>query len=640
MFIASPAPLVTALGWALLHSLWQSLIIFACLRLLLYTFRKAPAALRYHLSLIALLGAGGCFFITLRQQWMTQSQSLSYGLPANSGAQTFTFVAGGSTAHPAAFTGIASGMLGIEHYFPYLVLLYGIGLLWCCMQTGSGWISLHRIRSQRLQPFDTAWEHHLRRLSERLGVRKKVRLFLSGYVDVPLMAGYLKPAIYLPLAAVNNLSPEQIEAILLHELAHVKRNDYLLNILQTLVETLLFFNPFVKWISRHIREERELSCDEMVISVAQPEAYAHALVALEDMRHQTTLLAMSAVDGRTPLLHRIKHIMEMKTKKIDDSRRLLALLVLVLSITSIAWLAPAATHPAEKKKSATISKALPNNALLLQHPVKDTVIVPAAPLPSAEPPASADVAPKAGEEKASPSLTQAPVADTQLSEAEKEKITQKIVQMREKARQQMAHMHVQMDSLFAQRKDWEQMRLKVQQQMLAAQQKLQKFDWKKADVERNMAFARMQADSALRNINWDLIRLQTERSMHAADSALRNIDWKKINLQSAEAMKRANEAIDRAGRNWNWDNNNALVMHRGHILSPEAMIDELNRDGLLKSKDRYKVELTNKALYIDGKKQPSSTYEKYRRLMGEHTTLKMEKKKGHASTSITMEDNS
>ena len=134
---------------------------------------------------------------------------------------------------------------------------------------------------------ERAGRHGVARLTRRLHIGRAVRLLESTLVDVPTVIGWLKPVVLLPASALAGLSPHQLEAILAHELAHIRRHDYLVNLLQTLVETLLFYHPAVWWLSRRIRAERENCCDDLAVSLCgDPVAYAAALAELEGLRRQ------------------------------------------------------------------------------------------------------------------------------------------------------------------------------------------------------------------------------------------------------------------------------------------------------------------------------------------------------------------
>ena len=114
---------------------------------------------------------------------------------------------------------------------------------------------------------DDKWRQSLRRLCGQLRIRRPVRLLESALVDVPMVIGWLRPVILLPASALSGLTPQQLEAIIAHELAHIRRHDYLINLLQSLIETLLFYHPAVWWVSRQIRREREHCCDDLAVAV-------------------------------------------------------------------------------------------------------------------------------------------------------------------------------------------------------------------------------------------------------------------------------------------------------------------------------------------------------------------------------------
>ena len=140
-----------------------------------------------------------------------------------------------------------------------------------------------------------------------MGIGQPVRVLISGHIDSPCVAGWLRPVILMPAATLLNLSVEQLEAILAHELAHIRRQDYLVNLLQTLAETLFFYQPGVWWVSSQIRRERELCCDDMVVELCgDAVGYARALTRLERLRVSASDLAMSS--NAAPLLHRIQRL--------------------------------------------------------------------------------------------------------------------------------------------------------------------------------------------------------------------------------------------------------------------------------------------------------------------------------------------
>ena len=132
-----------------------------------------------------------------------------------------------------------------------------------------------------------------------MGISRKVSVWISQHIDVPATIGFIKPVILIPFASLNNLSGDQLEAIILHELSHIKRNDYLINIMVAVIETILFFNPFVVLLSKVIKRERENCCDDFVLQYRyDPHSYAYALLRLEQSRATNLKLAIGAVSGK------------------------------------------------------------------------------------------------------------------------------------------------------------------------------------------------------------------------------------------------------------------------------------------------------------------------------------------------------
>ena len=201
----------------------------------------------------------------------------------------------------------------IEGYLPYIAVAYLGGLVFNTIKLFLARKKINTIK--RTMSVDIALQYQVNRLSSVLNITQKVKIGLSKLVDVPCMAGYLKPVILLPFTVTNYLSADEIEAILLHELAHIKRNDYLVNVIQQIISILLFFNPCTLLINRIINEERENCCDDLVVkATADPIIYAKALLKLEQNRQNDWKLALAATGKKYHLLNRIERIIE-KTKK-------------------------------------------------------------------------------------------------------------------------------------------------------------------------------------------------------------------------------------------------------------------------------------------------------------------------------------
>ena len=177
----------------------------------------------------------------------------------------------------------------------------------CSLRLLMGFISTAALRRSRHVPVPTAWQQTLDRLIERMQVSRRVRLLPTDRVDSPSVIGWLRPVILAPVGVLSGLAPEQVEALLAHELAHIRRHDYLVNVLQGIAESLLFYHPAVWWISNQIRAEREHCCDDLAVAASgDVVVYARALAALESMRPAHFKAALSANDGS--LLRRIQRL--------------------------------------------------------------------------------------------------------------------------------------------------------------------------------------------------------------------------------------------------------------------------------------------------------------------------------------------
>ena len=322
------------LGITIIHSLWQGLLIYFLLRIALLFTASLSSSRKYTMAVTSLLAITAWFAYTLVNEiqvydWLAKPTSLSnmplvLELPANLrqiNEQTMRYY------------------YSFEKYLPYVTLLYVAGLL----LNGTRLILARKKLNAIKQTMSIAvpLQQQMSRFADKLNITQKVTVGLSNMVDVPCITGYFKPIILLPFTLSTYLSSEEIEAILMHELAHIKRNDYLINLLQQVITTLLFFNPCVLLINKIIGEERENSCDDLVVDVTQnPVIYAKALFKLEQSRQNQLQLALAVTGKKYHLLNRIERIM--KTKKQIPSVRptLVAMLILTLSICSLALLNP------------------------------------------------------------------------------------------------------------------------------------------------------------------------------------------------------------------------------------------------------------------------------------------------------------
>jgi TonB family protein len=279
-----------------------------------------------------------------------------------------------------------------DRVLPALVLFWLSGVLVLSARLLGGWAVARRLATTTRQPVPAEVEELAARVANRLGLRQLVRMAESSVVTVPIVIGWLKPVVLVPTAAVAGLSPAHLEALLAHELAHVRRHDYLVNLLQSAIETLLFYHPGVWWVSGRVRQEREHCCDDEAVAVCDRFVYVNALTDLAAMTMHTRL-ALAATDGS--LLRRIRRLLANKTDE-RPAAGWLSIGVVVMFVAALTPAVPALGGGDQQAAAVPPSAAAPATAVAAPGPraAARSVAVPASGAAIAFPaPAAAMAAP-------------------------------------------------------------------------------------------------------------------------------------------------------------------------------------------------------------------------------------------------------
>ncbi|MDO8886174.1 M56 family metallopeptidase, partial [Candidatus Oleimmundimicrobium sp.] len=341
------AEIIEKLGWTLLHFVWQAAAIGLLLAIVLRLMRKFTANLRYMAACVAMAALVVLPAITI--QMVEVDAPIEITPPANrhtvdlpqSAIETAAIrqIAGIELPQTQAAAAIDEAPLtdrfidAIEPALPFAVIVWLAGVFGLSIWHLGGWAQLQKLRRQMVRQVEPSLKANLRRLSDAMGISKAVDLMESALVQVPAVIGHFKPVILLPVSALTGLSTEQIEAVLAHELAHIKRNDYLVNMLQTVVEILGFYHPAVWWVSRKIRVERENCCDDMAVGVSGDKVgYVRTLALLEEIRAAQPGLAVAA--SGASLFDRIKRLLG-KDASDDEKANWLPSVVAVLLIAAL-----------------------------------------------------------------------------------------------------------------------------------------------------------------------------------------------------------------------------------------------------------------------------------------------------------------
>jgi beta-lactamase regulating signal transducer with metallopeptidase domain len=312
-------PATLALGGALLHFLWQGAAIgLACFAMLRLTRLGPPA--RYTIGVVTLavmLAAPiATFAVLISREDDPRAAADLVDLDLADRSLAGNQLTGQANAiapiapvvsPEAPSAGRFAQLVGDPATLRVALLsLWLTGVVVLSLRLLGGWLIARRLAARAIRPVTPEIQSLTRRVAGRLALDRAVRIVESSAVSVPAMIGWMKPVILLPAAALSGLSPGQLEALIAHELAHVRRHDYLVNLLQTAVETLLFYHPAVWWTSRQVRTEREHCCDDLAVGVCDRLAYVTALANLAAMSSRPRF-AMAATGGS--LLHRVRRIL-------------------------------------------------------------------------------------------------------------------------------------------------------------------------------------------------------------------------------------------------------------------------------------------------------------------------------------------
>lgn len=321
---------IEALTETLLISAAQAFAIVLFFRVMFSAVPDIPSAIKYRLWYSSLVLVFGLFIYTLFSLYSQKMQ-----------LDNVTSFVSATQSDSNQLSWVEKLEAWKQEYAGWIASLYFAGVGIQFLSLIFAWLKTRSLGKAEPLLLDPVWTGKLDALRKQLDIVKHVGLHVSERIKVPVTAGFIKPIILLPVAMVSRLSPEQVETILLHELAHIKRLDYLWNIIQKVMESILFFNPFVWLIVKEIHKEREYCCDEIVVSkTSDPLTYAKALLQLE-VQVKYNELAMAA-DGneKYPLLDRIKRISGMKNPDPSPKTGLIVLATILCIGMSLAVALP------------------------------------------------------------------------------------------------------------------------------------------------------------------------------------------------------------------------------------------------------------------------------------------------------------
>lgn len=617
-FIDQPAARqwVEALCLTLMHSLWQGLVAAILAGMILLTTRKSRPAFRYNLlaGLMLLFVAGTVltFNLTLRGSQDTPAVTTSL---AREWVNQAIFQ---HPASPAVAAADANWMALITGFFSahaqMIVAVWFLVFALKSLQAASGLLYLHRITGSVSAP-GMQWVVRFYELAGRMRVNQEIELRESAQIAVPMVIGFLKPVVLVPLGMLANLPAAQVEAILLHELAHIRRRDYLVNLVQIFCENVFFFNPAVLWISKLIREEREHCCDDLAIGVMQNKtSFVHALVSFQEYNQSRPTFEMAFSKKRNHLLDRIKRIINNNNKPLDAMEKLFVTFSLAAAIALSAATAPekpakarAVFKQPESRGAAVKTPQAPKIAAIqkpdtLLRKKRTDMAIHSANVRGAREGISTYNVTRNGRQyeivKRNGKMVSLWVDDQEIAEGDYPKYQSEIDEIMEEIKVQHELAEKQREEAEEMRKLADVQRREAEKQREAANEirKLAEVQRRDADKQREQAHvmrleaekhreqaARIRVEAAKQREHADEMRLQAEKHRQLAEEQRKQADGMR---KEAEKEREA------------------------YVKKQEGVIEELIKGGIVKSRDDVSFKLADDELIVNGEKQPADLHQR------------------------------
>ncbi|QCR23879.1 M56 family metallopeptidase [Pontibacter sp. SGAir0037] len=591
-----PEPITSAIGWALLHSLWQAALVALVVALLMIALNRHSAHTRYKAAMAGMAVTFLLFLATFCHYYTSEAPATPV-TSLHTQHSGITYTTATAPQAPASFwsSALVTGKGYFTQHLPLFVSLWLMGLLVMSLRFLGGLAYVQRLRQYKVQPLEERWQQTLLRIQAGVGVHQAVKLLESALVQVPMTFGYLKPVILLPVGAATGLDIKQLEAILAHELAHIKRHDYLLNLLQQIAETIFFFHPAVWWLSGQVRTEREHCCDDLAVAACNGDTftYAHALTQLEELRMPASPgLALAFTGKKGTLLSRIKRLIMKKELRPSFGEGFAAALVIIGGMLLLSFGAWAGLKNQEQQDF---------NASLLpaQEKTADAALLPANSIPETSEALQAS----------SFTLTDTTGQTSNLIIIKNKKgdIAELYVNGKRVPDKDIPEFQQLIEQQLTESKKAPRMAASEKESLKQVARNALPTDEAAAPVPPVASPPALPIPSVAKASKAETIN--TQRSVSYA--RVQNSD--KQSTITGTGVAKASQSINGKITNISgWEANE---------VSYEKIVSELQREGLLdKDAKDYELTINQDAFYINGKKQTQQHYEKYKSLLLKDTT--------------------
>jgi beta-lactamase regulating signal transducer with metallopeptidase domain len=610
--------LIESFGWTLVHSLWQGAVVALVLMAVLLFMHKNSARTRYLAGVLALGVMLVLSFVTFIDYYGAPSGTYLHAIQPDSGSLP---VNGALSLNTGATENGSWWAVFFKDYFqkhlPLMVTIWLMGILFLTLRFAGGYIYNWRIKTRHSRRLKGTWPQTLKRLQQKIGVSKPVTLMESALIKVPMAMGHLKPVILLPVGMVTGLPREQVEALLAHELAHILRRDYLVNMFQHFMDILYFYHPGIRWISAQVRMERENCCDDMAVTCTDDSiTYARALTNIQANDAFTGNLEPAvAATGKVPrLLNRVKRLVHRDRAYSNVRGGISGALIMIICMFSLVIVNPAATILENRlpQMSAEKSQEVPD---VPEPPEKPEVKEPAEPesAPEPESPPEKEVAEKEKElkkekekrEKKELKIEKKRKIKLQKKEIKKQKEAEKEAKKERKKQEKMKAAAVAMEEL--ERRHMEKLKRqelglvklkkKHNETLVSSKEELKRIKREMARQERELS-----KESGHRKAELEKMKMEMDQRLE---------ELKRIKAKEMAAMKKELTARKQE-----------LAKSKRELELEKAFYKTLTRqlveDKLIDDPGHYNFRITTDKLIIDGQTQPVGIFKKYKSFIESH----------------------
>ncbi|NBA87921.1 M48 family metalloprotease [Emticicia sp. CRIBPO] len=599
--IGMPENLRSALGWTIVHSVWQGILIVLTFSVLFYFFKRSGT--RYWLGIGALATQTIAALATFMAIYQPAAEAVSGTLSSSQQLFINTTLNAQNLVNPAKLSFLQQTEIFLYNNLDMFVTFWMVGACFLLVRLVVGFSYTQGLKVKQVTEVGEEIQAIMDELMEKMPMKRTVKLLESVRAALPMTIGWLKPVILLPVGIISGMSARQLEAVLAHELAHIRRNDYLINIFQSFIEILFFYHPATWFISAKVRDERENCCDDFAVEICGDRLIlAKALTQVASYRHQPQF-AMAFGAKRSTFMDRIKRIVGINEKKSNYSGNITAIVAFVMVM--VAGIAFAKKEEDKKKEEIKSRKEIAENK------EQKSVI-----------------------EKLVASLPFTEAAGDTVTIEVLEKEMQALGKEMEKYGEEMRKIGDQMSSRYGKEmeKSGSEME-KVGKRMGAPARNIEKLSLDMQEVsleirklEMKYRDSKMPAEIAQKIEQLKKNEAEVQRQMRASEEEMHKIQEEMIPLQ--RKMNRLQSPMDSLGRAMEkfsrpMDSLGKIMSEKGKIMEKLAKEDEakfkkelselsemLYKDGLIKDKSDFEIRLKGDKLLIDLQPQSQQVYDK------------------------------